>query len=218
MKVAIVGNGPKSHLPNLRKYLNEVNCWIGADRGALHIIKAEIQVDHALGDFDSVTEAEKASIIAKTTNFHPYPSRKNETDLELAIEKALAIGATEILLFGVTGARMDHGLINIQILYPLLQKKISTRLIDYCNEVTLKGPGFYSIRKNIQFPYVSFVAFTEMVSDLTLSEAFEYPLEKATLAWGSTLCISNEIKADEAQYSFSNGYVLVIQSKDGQGV
>lgn len=216
MKIAIVGNGPKSHLPNLKTYINEVDCWIGADRGAFHIIEAEIQVDHALGDFDSVTEAEKASIIAQTETFHPYPSRKDETDLELAIEKALAIGASEILLFGVTGARLDHGLINIQILYPLLQKNIAVRLIDYCNDISLKGPGNYSISKNNQYPYVSFVAFTERVIDLTLSEAFEYPLEKATLTWGSTLCISNEINADEAQYSFSNGYVLVIQSKDGQ--
>ena len=57
-----------------------------------------------------------------------FPSEKDETDLELAIDWAIDQKPRNIYIFGATGGRMDHFLANIQ----LLQK-----------ERILKGIGEY---------------------------------------------------------------------------
>ena len=48
------------------------------------------------------------------------------------------------------------------------------------------------MKKNENFPYVSFVPVTEIVEEITLL-GFKYPLINKTIEWGSTLCISNEL-------------------------
>lgn len=214
MNIAIVGNGPKSHLPHLPSYNHLIDCWIGADRGALHIVEQGMTVDLALGDFDSVTTAEKERIKMNTKQFHTYPAEKNETDLELAVNEALKRQANELYFFGVSGARLDHGLINIQLLYPLLKQKVPAMIIDGWNMITLKAAGKYTINRHESFPYVSFVPFSEKVTGITLGEGFKYHLRNETITWGSTLCISNELSQQQATYEFTSGYVLVIQSKD----
>lgn len=86
MRVGIVGNGPKEQLPNLLTYQEEVDFWIGADRGALYLAEHGITIDIALGDFDSVTKREYAIIEKHAELFDKYPVMKNQTDLEIAIE------------------------------------------------------------------------------------------------------------------------------------
>src|SRR5699024_12410506 len=56
--VAIVANGPKSHIPILAEYKHKIDCWIGADRGASIIIEQGLPLYKAVGDFDSVTKKE----------------------------------------------------------------------------------------------------------------------------------------------------------------
>lgn len=85
-RVGIVGNGPKEQLPNLLTYQEEVDFWIGADRGALYLAEQGITIDIALGDFDSVTESEYAIIEKHAELFDKHPVMKNQTDLEIAIE------------------------------------------------------------------------------------------------------------------------------------
>ena len=54
VNIAIMGNGPTELLPDLTKYKNEIDVWIGADRGALILIHHGIEVGYAVGDFDSI--------------------------------------------------------------------------------------------------------------------------------------------------------------------
>lgn len=214
MNIAIVGNGPKGNLPHLLSYNHLIDYWIGADRGALHIIEQGMTVDLALGDFDSVTIAEKEQIKQHAQQFQTYPAEKNETDLELAVNEALKRQAKQLFFFGVSGARLDHGLINIQLLYPLLKQKIPATIIDRWNMISLKAAGKYTLDRNESFPYVSFIPFSEKVTGITLGEGFKYPLKNETVTWGSTLCISNELLQEQARFEFTSGYVLMIHSKD----
>ncbi|MFG6148960.1 thiamine diphosphokinase [Halobacillus sp. B23F22_1] len=212
-KYAIVGGGPKKHIPNLSTYKNEDIVWIGADQGAEVIVEFGLPLTAAIGDFDSVS-ADSLEMIKKAAyEFKIYPNEKDETDLELAILYAREQEARDILFFGVTGGRMDHTLINIQTLYPLWNYGIKAQIHDHQNQLELFGQGSHTIRRNEDYPYLSFVPITLDIWNLNL-DGFYYPLENAHLSYGSTLCISNHLIEEEGTFSFSQGILLVIRSKD----
>ncbi|HLR65169.1 MAG TPA: thiamine diphosphokinase [Pseudogracilibacillus sp.] len=214
--VAIVANGPKSHIPILAEYKHKIDCWIGADRGASIIIEQGLPLYKAVGDFDSVTKQEIELIKEHTDEVTIFPSKKNETDLELAIREALLLNPSHISFFGMSGGRLDHGLINIQLLYPLLEKGINATIIDNWNEVQLMKPGTHIIEKKNQYPYLSLIPFTPVVEGVSLDDSFLYTLLNETIEWGSTLCISNELCKQEGTLHFESGRLLMIQSKDSK--
>lgn len=211
--VAIVGSGPQSHLPNLNKYVDEVDHWIGADRGALKLLEEGIPVEYAVGDFDSVTGEERELIFEQSLHCEPYNPDKNETDLEIALQRAFALRPQKIYLFGVTGGRLDHALINIQLLYPVINKGVRGIIIDRWNQLELLDAGTYTAENKVDYPYTSFVPLSEHVKKLTLKD-FKYPLLDFDIAWGSTRCISNELIAEKGTISFAEGKLLFIQSRD----
>jgi thiamine pyrophosphokinase len=211
--IGIVGNAPSEALPDLSMYSSVVDSWIGADRGAIHLLKADLRPEVAVGDFDSVSESEQMEIEEKSTKFIKMPSKKDETDLEVAIRIAVSQNAQQILLFGVTTGRKDHELVNIQLLYRIIQSGIKGKIIDEQNELELTLPGTYPIAKDETYPYVSFIPFSEQVEGLTL-KGFYYPLEDETVSWGSTLCISNELELDIGHLSYRRGILLIIKSRD----
>jgi len=211
--VAIVGSGPKAYLPKLTDYEAEIDIWIGADLGGYRVINEGITLDYAVGDFDSVTEKQKESILKKAIHTDAYDQMKNETDLELALNKAYEVGAKKIYLFGITGGRLDHALINVQLLYEMINKNIRGIIIDWSNKIELKKPGTYIQYKNSLYPYISFIPFTKEVKHISLS-GFIYSLSNYDVTWGSTRLISNELKLEKGEYSFDEGLLLVIQSCD----
>lgn len=212
MKIGIVAGGPEQAIPKLNDYDDQVDLWIGADLGALYLAEAQLPIAHAIGDFDSVKEEKIAAIRQYANQFKQYPAEKNETDLELAVEKAIQYRPASIYLFGVTAGRLDHELANIQLLYYLLKRGYKGTIIDHRNELTMYSAGEYCISAKAN-QLISFIPFSEEISGLTLS-GFYYPLENKTVRWGSTRCISNQLLSNEGTFSFTNGIIMVIKSTE----
>ena len=211
--VGIVANYPVNHIPDLKLYEEIVDLWIGADLGAVTLAKSGISVNYAVGDFDSIQEAQKQLIMKQTSVFHEYPEEKDETDLEIALQKAFENNPDQIFLFGVTGGRLDHGLINMQLLHTIKDKQIHGIIVDRWNQVELTYAGTHTVKKNDRYPYISFVPFTEQVQCLSL-EGFYYPLRGEDISWGSTRCISNRLLGDKGRFTYEKGKLLLIQSRD----
>ncbi|WP_026570406.1 MULTISPECIES: thiamine diphosphokinase [Sediminibacillus] len=212
MAIGIVGGGPESYVPDLKAY-PDVTCWIGADKGAVTLIQQGMSPDLALGDFDSVTKEELKMIRAYAREVKVFPPEKDETDLELAVLEALQRKGSSIYFFGVTGGRLDHSLANVQQLYRLEKQNIQGTIIDKGNKISLAFPGTIQVRKDNMYPYISFLPFTHSVSELTLQH-FYYPLESGYLEWGSTLCMSNQLLSEKGTFSFSEGILMIIKSRD----
>ncbi|WP_079529800.1 thiamine diphosphokinase [Halobacillus hunanensis] len=212
-KVAIVAGGPKEFVPNLSEYDEKGMLWIGADLGAEVILEQNVRLDIAVGDFDSVSSESLLRIKESAGKTDTYPNEKNETDLEIAILEALKYQPEHILLFGVTGGRLDHTMVNTQMLYPLVTKGIKGTIIDQQNQVELVREGMHTLKKISQYPYVSFLPVTLAIKGLSL-EGFYYPLQEAQLSYGSTRCISNQLIEDRGTFSFTEGILLVIRSHD----
>lgn len=215
MKINIVAGGPHDLIPSLESYRQADTVWIGVDRGVYYLLHKGIVPDRAFGDFDSVTEQEWAEIKKNVAQLETFKPEKDETDMELALNWALQQDPDSIAIFGATGGRLDHMLANVQLLIKPLSGKTCTpiEIIDEKNRLFVKKPGEYRVEFLESMKYISFLAVTPTVSGLTL-ENFKYPLNHCHIQLGSTLCISNELIGDHGTFSFSEGILLVVRSKD----
>lgn len=213
MELIILANGPEGSLPNLTSYLTPSTYWIGVDRGVYTLLQHGITPYHAFGDFDSLTDEERRIFEKEDLPFSTYPCEKDKTDLEIALDWAVTKQPERITILGATGGRMDHALINIQMLKKGVDAGIPIRLQDEQNKLSLHAPGRYRLKKESLFPYVSFLPFTSVIRGLTL-EGFKYPLVNQTVHVGSSLCISNELVDDTGWFTFTEGVLISIKSRD----
>ena len=186
---------------------------IAADNGLTAADRLNIVLDYIVGDFDSVDKRVLSRYREKSIPIETFPTEKDKTDTQIALELALRQHPTQIDILGATGSRFDHVLANIQLLMLPMQQGITACIMDVNNKIYLKRECF-TIKKNMQYGnYVSLLPFTEKVFGLTL-KGFKYPLNNVILTSGVSLGISNEIKEEEALVEISEGILLVIEAKD----
>jgi thiamine pyrophosphokinase len=89
---------------------------IAADYGAHHARAWGWPIDLLIGDMDSLAPAELQAARASGVLTVTAPAAKDETDLELAVARALSDGATELVICGALGGRADHMLANVLLL------------------------------------------------------------------------------------------------------
>ncbi|MDF2556282.1 MAG: thiamine pyrophosphokinae [Bacillales bacterium] len=211
--IILVAGGPKDFIPDLKKFqLEYPNAkWCGVDAGTRLLIDNGIIPMVAIGDFDSVSEAEYERICSEIEIVQKLPSEKNQTDLEAALEFVCEKSVDEIMILGATGGRFDHGLSNIMITQRYMEDRIVT-IKDKQNEIRMLKPGTYTFDKN-DMNYFSLLPITETVEMVTLS-GMKYPLKDAILIREESLGVSNEIIHSKGHISFAKGICLVVRSKD----
>ncbi|MDA1475583.1 thiamine diphosphokinase [Bacillus changyiensis] len=211
--INIMAGGPSCLIPDLSAYHDSSTHWIGVDRGAVTLLEAGIIPQEVFGDFDSITNEQKIALESAAPHFHIYQAEKDQTDLDLALSWAVEQEPLSIKLFGISGGRADHFLGNIQLLYQTLKKKVDTVMIDRQNTISMFSPGSYTVSHDQSKPYVSFLPFTELVKNLSLT-GFKYSLNNCHITLGSTLCISNELIHSKGAFSFTEGILIMIRSND----
>jgi thiamine pyrophosphokinase len=83
---------------------------VAADSGVDHAHGLGLTVDHAVGDFDSVSPGGLATVEERGGRITRHPMAKDATDLELALCAAYALGPERIVVIGGHGGRADHHL------------------------------------------------------------------------------------------------------------
>lgn len=216
MKRAVIISGGKIQTDFALAFLR-TQTWdyvIGADKGVIFCHKNQIMPTHIVGDFDSAGETEYEYFQKNTdVSIKRLNPVKDYTDTDVALRLALELGAEEITILGGTGARIDHTAANVRILFLALQKGVRAYLLDEHNKMWLTDHAV-SIKKEEQFgKYLSLFAMGGAVKDLTLQGVF-YPLDHYLLEGMDPLCVSNEITEEACRINFSEGVLLVIESKD----
>ncbi len=186
---------------------------IAADHGLLAADRLKLSLDYIVGDFDSVPEQVLARYREASTPIKTFPTEKDKTDTQIAIELALMHNPSVLDLIGATGSRLDHTLANLHLLLLPMQLNVSASILDKNNRIYLKQESF-TLLKNQQFgDYISFLPFAGNVDGITLT-GFKYPLNNITLTAGSSLAISNEIVTEEARVEFTKGILAVFETRD----
>lgn len=214
MKVLILTGGGMD-LPFTTSYLEDKTFdeIIAADKGVEYAIRLGIKPTRIMGDFDSLDP----EIAKKMTQFgapiETFPPEKDYTDTHLALMRAMELGATEVIILGATGTRLDHVMANIGLLHMVTEAGIRAYIVDSHNKITMIQDELI-IRKEDAFgKYVSLIPYTEKVTGINLT-GFFYPLSNATLTIGISQGISNEMTEEEAHIQIASGYLLVIESRD----
>jgi len=185
---------------------------IGADEGALWLVERGFRPALAVGDFDTVGDEGIRRLKAAGIPVRTFAREKDATDTDLAVEAAREEFRPDVLVvYGGIGTRFDHTLANVHIVYRLVRFGCRAYLADPHNRIRLLGPGVHVLRS--AFPFVSLLPWSEEVRGITLRR-FRYPLDNASLAWGTSRGISNELLGREGEIRISKGYLLVVESRD----
>ena len=180
---------------------------ICADSGYDHAVKMGIVPNIVVGDFDSV----RGEIPAKMPRL-TFPSRKDKTDTEIAIDYARGEGFRDFLLLGCAGNRLDHTLANIFLLKGFVLRNENVAFCDDFNLVIPMGGGGQVRIDRPCGTIVSLIALDDCTGVTT--EGLEYPLENAVLRAGDTLGVSNVVAKKPATVFVKSGLLLVICAVD----
>ncbi len=211
MNSVIFCGGDIEDYESIKKYVQDAQLTFCVDSGARHCRKLQIIPDYLIGDFDSINEEDFTSLVEAGASVMRFPSEKDMTDSELAIEIAYEKGCRRIILLGAIGSRIDHMLSNLFLLKKLADLNVEGIIINENNEIRLIND--YIELKSEKDTFLSLLPVGGNAVGVT-TRGLYYPLTDATLEVGSSWGISNRFTADSASVSVKKGYLLVIKSRD----
>lgn len=195
MRAVIIGNGTIRDYEYIKSKIKDDDFIICADGGMRHIGGLGVKPDIAIGDFDSYE-------ITDDTEKYVYPTQKDFTDGELAVDYALKNGYTDILLLAMTGKRLDHTMTNIF----QLAKNGNITLADDDNEI-------YVLKKKLEIygKKGCTLSIVPVFSDLSgvVTAGLYYPLKNEKLYFGCGRGNSNIITENVCTISAEDGMGLV---------
>jgi thiamine pyrophosphokinase len=180
---------------------------VAADRGLGYALAFGLDVDVAVGDFDSVTPEALAEGEAAGVRIERYPADKDATDLELALDLAIDRAPSRILLLAGTGGRLDH---ELSALLLLASDRYAAAQVD-----ALVGEArVHVIRGGREIEgsageLCTLLAVNGPAVGVT-TEGLEYPLRGETLEPGSSRGVSNVFVGRRARVTVERGVLLAI--------
>lgn len=215
MKINLLVGGPIENYPKgLLEKRGQDELWVGADKGAVRLCEAGIKPLLSIGDFDSSTNRERYLVDVMSKEVMTSVPEKDDTDTELCLRLIEQRFHPDLIsIYGATGGRIDHLLANLFcLLRPEFLNMISkVEFIDKNNVIRFYNPGEHEIKQIEGMRYLAFVSMGP-VDDLNLYDE-KYRLRHADLSRVISLA-SNEFVSETAHFSFKNGNVCVIWSKD----
>lgn len=204
---------------------------IAADRGLDYLLEAGRRPDLVLGDYDS-SEAAAAFIHSTAVpEVLSYPAEKDYTDMEAALLESVKRGASEIIILGGTGGRLDHFMSNLMNLEIPLGEKIPAFLTDEQNVMFLEdssfsltedGDGILLYEDGAESPvsipcpgkpaYVSCLPLSDRVEGFSVT-GMKYELPERILTRSDrSLTVSNELAGRPAFVTIGKGTAAVFLS------
>lgn len=178
---------------------------ICADGGLILAEKWGLKPNLVLGDGDSYGRGFPSNLAVID-----YPAEKDATDSELAVQKAIELGATKITLIGFLGGRLDHTLANLFFITAL--KTVTFCFKEEWGEVYLAENKTEIVGQKGEV--VSLIPLTESVEGVN-TVALKYPLVDETLFRNQTRGVSNVLVKDKALVRKERGELLIVHLKGG---
>jgi thiamine pyrophosphokinase len=195
---------------------------IAADAGALLAGPLGLTLDLVVGDGDSLGEPALDELGRAGVAIERSPADKDASDTELALIAAAERGATDVVILGAFGGRLDHELANIWILaHPalagrtvaLLDGRQRVRLLKAGNAVPGGLTAGLDLRSRVA-DLVTLLPFDGPATNVT-THGLRWALSGATLAIGYSLGLSNEVlgpAGEAARVELGGGRLIVIET------
>lgn len=207
----VIAGGDIDNGPSYREWIKTADFVIVADGGSRHLQALGLKPDLLLGDFDSIDSLEVFQEQWPEARIESFPARKDYTDSELAVRKAIEMAPDAITVLGCIGSRMDHTLATLFLLKKIREAGIEGLMINEKNRILyVDGRGVVT---GTPGETVSIVPVYGDVRGITI-RGFEYPLDNATLRFGSSTGVSNVLEGERGEISIRQGAALVFVSRD----
>lgn len=207
VRTALILAGGEPPLPRLRDDLvTGVDLVIAADGGLAHAAALGVTPDLIVGDMDSAAPellGQHAEVERQT-----HPARKDQLDLELALDAAVARGATALRIAGAFGGRLDQSLAALLIAARRAAGGTQVSLHSGRDEVIVVAPGVSLQAATRVGATVSLLALGD--GAVVSFSGVEYPLERAPLPYGTGLGVSNVALGAEVSLSVHGGVVALL--------
>jgi thiamine pyrophosphokinase len=208
-RIVVFANGEFSQPDMLRRWLRPTDRIYCADGGTVHALYLGITPDVIVGDLDSVPAHIIPQLEGNGVIVHRYPQAKDQTDLELTLEYALAENPDEIMLVSAMGGRIDQMLANVFLLSREAYRHTRMTLVHENQLAVLVRGGQTETITGQAGDTVSLVPLSPEVDGVTFT-GVAWPLHQATLTFGSSWSISNQMTGNEATVTIAAGMALFI--------
>lgn len=183
---------------------------IAADSGIDSAQAIGLHVGLAVGDFDSATPDAADRVLVSGGLVERYPVAKDATDLEIALDAALARGPERIVVLGGAGGRFDHWLaVALLLASPLYA---SVRIQARWAGATVTVVRSAAVLDGRPGDVVTLLPVHGVARGIH-TEGLEYPLRGEELPAGTTRGVSNVLLGTEATVSLTDGVLLAVQPR-----
>lgn len=215
-RIVIFANGDLPDLEAARAVLQADDYLIAADGGAKRALKMGFLPEMVIGDLDSIDADTLFELTSSEVNIEQYSEDKDETDLELALQYAVEMRPSAIVIVGALGGRLDQTLANLSILTDPALSGFDIRLDDgveeafFCRASAEKGkPAEIRGRSG---DTVSLIPWRGPVEGIT-TEGLGWPLHSETLYPDKSRGVSNLMLGDTAMVKILSGLLLVVHAR-----
>jgi thiamine pyrophosphokinase len=208
-RILIFANGDLPNLELARSLIHPDDFIIAADGGTRHVLALGLTPHVVIGDLDSLN-MDAEFLNEKGVHVLQFSRDKNETDLELAINHALTLNPTRVIILAALGGRLDQTLANFSLLTDHRLSDLDIRVDDGVDEAFFcRDQARVSGRSD---DLVSLIPWGGEVSGV-ITGNLKWPLFAETLYPHKTRGISNEMLGEIATIKINSGLLLIIHRR-----
>jgi len=209
-RIIIFANGDIPDLNKARALLRPNDFILCADGGTRHALALGLTPKLVIGDMDSLEKGQLKRLRESGVEIELFPRDKNETDLELAITRAIEFQPRQIIIAAALGGRLDQTLGNMALLADSRLSTFDVRLDDGVEEI------FFCVNQakvhGRSGELVSLIPWSSPVHGIQ-TQGLKWSLHNETLYPEKTRGISNEMLSELASIEIESGLLLIIHRR-----
>jgi len=210
-KALLVAGGPLDRNQLRAELAEQPDLVVAVDGGGRHLVALGLYPRALIGDFDSLPGADLAVLSGAGVEIRRHPVKKDQTDLELALEYVIQEQAQTVRILGGLGGRIDHTLGNIGLLQRALENGVEASLINETHRIAIKDRPFNLAAEKGWA--VSLIPLTAVVKEVATT-GLTYPLNREDLYFTGSRGLHNQFAAETAGVTFKEGLLLVVLFKE----
>ncbi len=210
-KIFIIAGGSLNDPNYHRNLIADDDYVICVNGGTIHALTMGINPNVIIGDLDSLPKEIIDKIKSSNVDIKQFPSAKDKSDLELAIDFAVTMQPPRIVIAGALGGkRVDHFFVNLLLLTIPQKNNIPAAIIDENHHIEIINE--YMKVEGSPGDYLSLFPVTEAGAIVT-TKGLKYQLSGERLTFASSRGLSNEMLHGLAEVKVEFGLLMVIKSK-----
>jgi thiamine pyrophosphokinase len=207
MRAVIFANGEFTEPQRVRDLLRADDLIIAVDGGTRYAWEVGADPQLVVGDLDSLTAEEQQRLRSSGVEISSFPPRKDKTDLELALHRAVSEGADSVVILAALGGRLDQTMANLLLLTLPELRNVDVRVVDGRQEAFLICDGARIAGQ--RGDTVSLIPLKGDAVGIT-TQGLEWTLDGETLRFGATRGVSNVLATEQASVRVRQGLLLCV--------